>query len=480
LTLSETDQKQQLNQQEQSHQEEKNTIPIRDIIIKERYRKEFGDINTLADNIKNVGLLQPIVINNVNNELVDGQRRILAFESLGRTDIPCFKVDLQKIVLGEFSANHYRKDWTYSEMVSIKRAIEPYEKNKAQERKLAGKLCEESSQGDSKDNSGKSRERVAGFVGISHDTLKKAEKIVNASEEEPQIYQPLLDKMNSKKISVNKAYKILEKEKAKKILFNKLKEEKPKLEIPDRCKLILGDLSVTAEENSISNNSIDLIFTDPPYSTDSIYIYSELASLANRVLKPGGSIVTYIGQHNLLEILNIFTSNNLKYWWPIAVKHTGATKAFHQRKVFVLWKPLLWFIKGDKLSESYPITALNDYLYDYVESKPPEKLLHPWEQSPVEAEHIIKKLTMENQLVLDPLMGSGTTGIAALNLKRRFIGIEKDQEKFIIAEARLTNHILNNNTTSANIDLISDATKVKEENKNTISSFDEQNNLDRR
>jgi len=95
--------------QPQLHQEEKNTIPIRDIIIKERYRKEFGDINALADNIKNVGLLQPIVINNENNELIDGQRRILAFESLSKKEIPCFKVDLQKIVLGEFSANYYRK-----------------------------------------------------------------------------------------------------------------------------------------------------------------------------------------------------------------------------------------------------------------------------------------------------------------------------------------------------------------------------------
>jgi DNA modification methylase len=200
-------------------------------------------------------------------------------------------------------------------------------------------------------------------------------------------------------------------------------------------KLIEGDLS--EKGNEISDESIDFIFTDPPYSTESIYIYSELAVLTIRVLKPGGSIVTYIGQHNLPEILDIFTSNNLKYWWPIAVKHTGATTAFHQRKVFVLWKPLLWFVKGDRLSTSYPITALNDYLYDFVESKPVEKLLHPWEQSTIEAEHVIKKLTLENDIVLDPLMGSGTTGIAALNLKRKFIGIEKDHEKFLIAKRRI-------------------------------------------
>ena len=243
-------------------------------------------------------------------------------------------------------------------------------------------------------------------------------------------------------------------------------------------RLIEGDLS--EKGNEISNESIDFIFTDPPYSTDSIHIYSELAVLANRVLKPGGSIVTYIGQHNLPEILDIFTLNNLKYWWPIAVKHTGATKAFHQRKVFVLWKPLLWFVKGDKLSGSYPITALNDYLYDFVESKPPEKLLHPLEQSPVEAIHIIKKLTIENQTVLDPLMGSGTTGIAALNLKRRFIGIEIDHEKFKIAETRLESHVhANNNVTSSTINLFSADNKIKKENNDTIPHFDERNNLNR-
>jgi DNA modification methylase len=441
-------------------------IPIKDIIIKqERYRKEFGDIDTLADNISNLGLLQPIVITE-NNELIDGQRRIFAYQKLGRQEIPCFKVDLEKIVLGEFSANTLRKDWTYSEIVAIKRAIEPYERKKAKERMLSGKPSVNLTKGRSIDSVGK-------IVGASRNTIKKAEEIVTAAEQNPEKYQIYVDEMDSGKPIHNVHKKMIIDIKREKLI-----KSIPDIELPKNCDLRLGDFREKAKD--IPDNSVHLIFTDPPYSTDSIHIYSELASLANRVLKLGGSIVTYIGQHNLPQILDIFTSNNLKYWWPIAVKHTGATKAFHQRKVFVLWKPLLWFIKGDKISESYPLTASNDYLYDYVESKPTEKLLHPWEQSPIEAEHVIKKLTIENQVVLDPLMGSGTTGIAALNLKRRFIGIEKDQDKFIIAEARLTNHILNNNTTSANIDLISDATKVKEVINDTISSFDEQNNFDRR
>ena len=63
----------------------------------------------------------------------------LHLKYLGKTEIPCFKVNLEEIVLGEFSANHYRKDWTISEMVAIKRAIEPYERKRAKERMLSGK-----------------------------------------------------------------------------------------------------------------------------------------------------------------------------------------------------------------------------------------------------------------------------------------------------------------------------------------------------
>lgn len=49
-----------------------------------------------------------------------------------------------------------------------------------------------------------------------------------------------------------------------------------------------------------------------------------------------------------------------------------------------------------------------------------------WQQSTIEVERVIKTLTVENQIVLDPFMGSGTTGIAALEVHRKFIGIEID------------------------------------------------------
>jgi DNA modification methylase len=45
-----------------------------------------------------------------------------------------------------------------------------------------------------------------------------------------------------------------------------------------------------------------------------------------------------------------------------------------------------------------------------IESKPPDKSLHEWTQSPVEAEYIIENLRVENQTVLDPFMGAGNLG----------------------------------------------------------------------
>ncbi|MGI0051748.1 MAG: DNA-methyltransferase, partial [Nitrososphaeraceae archaeon] len=212
-------------------------------------------------------------------------------------------------------------------------------------------------------------------------------------------------------------------------------------DIIDTLNLLEGDFSERGKD--IKSESIDLIFTDPPYSSNDLSIYHKLAILAKMILKPGGSLVTYIGQHNLPEILNTVTSNELKYWWTIAVKHTGSNIPFHQRKVQVMWKPLLWFVKGEKLSSFCPLGVTDNYFYDYIESKPPKKILHPWEQSSVEAEQVIKQLTVENQTVLDPLMGSGTTGIAALNLKRKFIGIEKDKDNFLIAKNRLDNISVN-------------------------------------
>ena len=87
--------------------------------------------------------------------------------------------------------------------------------------------------------------------------------------------------------------------------------------------------------------------------------------------------------------------------------------------------------------------------YDSTDRFPRDVLCFPWDkqksalhptQKPVVAcEYMIKTYTNPDDTVLDCFMGSGTTGVAARNLGRKFIGIEMDPNYFEIAKARIIN-----------------------------------------
>ena len=87
-----------------------------------------------------------------------------------------------------------------------------------------------------------------------------------------------------------------------------------------------------------------------------------------------------------------------------------------------MWKPLLWFVKGSRLRTL-------DSIEDLIDWQPP--VLHDDGDLPADAKNVISKLTVQDDLVFDPLMGAARTGIAALRLKRRFIGSEKDKDTLL-------------------------------------------------
>jgi DNA modification methylase len=96
------------------------------------------------------------------------------------------------------------------------------------------------------------------------------------------------------------------------------------------------------------------------------------------------------------------------------------------------------YVKGGKLNKNVVCNTVGDV----IKSSRPGKEFHDMQQSTEEAEHFIKNYTLEDHgVVLDPMMGSATTGIAASNLKRKFIGIEKNENSFKIARARINKTI---------------------------------------
>jgi ParB-like chromosome segregation protein Spo0J len=252
--------------------------------------------------------------------------------------------------------------------------------------------------------------------------FKGREIIKNASEQTK-------DQLRKGKLKIDKAYRQIQKQHNKQELIN----AEPVLKLPagENTRLFQGDFIEKSKE-LIPDNSIDLLFTDPPYGSQYLPLYDELARLATRVLKDGGSLVVYAGHYAIPEIIDMMHSAGLEYWWTMSIVLGGSFARHYPRKISIKWKPLLWFVKGDK-------TNTLDFISDTINSTRPSKALHEWEQSIIEAEHVISRLTVENQIVLDPMMGSGTAGAAAIKLKRQFVGIEIDPEKFQIAKSRLVN-----------------------------------------
>jgi len=190
--------------------------------------------------------------------------------------------------------------------------------------------------------------------------------------------------------------------------------------------LVLGDFRDKMTE--LPSDSVDLIFTDPPYADENVSDYGDLAKEAARVLKTNGSLIVYAGHHALPEIFKAMCPH-LRYWWQIIVKHSGASARLPGKWVFVEYKPLLWFVKGGRRDKRY--------FSDFIHSKQPTKESHEWEQDLSEAKYCIEQLTDEDDLIVDPFCGSGTTAIAALETKRRFWICDDDQESFNAAQDKL-------------------------------------------
>lgn len=192
--------------------------------------------------------------------------------------------------------------------------------------------------------------------------------------------------------------------------------------------LICGDIE--EKQNEIESESIDIIITDPPYDKEHVPLYESLAKVAARVLKNGGSLVVMTGQSYLPEILQII-SKHLTYNWTVAYLTPGGQSAqLWERKVNTFWKPVLWFVKG-----KYEGT----WLGDVVKSDPNDndKRYSEYGQSESGMLDIVRRFTNANQVILDPFMGSGTTGVVALRLGRRFIGIDMDPKMVEIARQRI-------------------------------------------
>jgi DNA modification methylase len=238
-------------------------------------------------------------------------------------------------------------------------------------------------------------------------------------------------------------------------------------------KLYLGDC-LEIMPNTIDDKSVDLILCDLPYGTtnckwDTIIDLNKLWVEYKRVIKPNGTILLF-AQTPFDKVLGSSNLGMLRYEWiwekTQATGHLNAKKmpmkSHENILVFYNKKPTYNPQKttGHKPINSYTKyvkTQNNTEIYGKVKKEisgggetdryprsvlkfPSDKqtsCLHSTQKPLALCEYFIKTYTNEGDLVLDNTAGSGTTGLAAKNLNRNYILIEKDETYFKVIEERL-------------------------------------------
>ncbi len=235
--------------------------------------------------------------------------------------------------------------------------------------------------------------------------------------------------------------------------------------------IILGDcleIMLTLEAGSV-----DLILTDPPYGTtqckwDAVIPFDPMWSELKRLIKPNGAIVLTASQP-FTSALIMSNPKMFKYCW-VWDKNKGSGHLNSKKRPLVYHEDIVVFYQ--KQCTYNPQMTVGHRPGNYANNRGTSEVYnkhksteyggqterHPRSiqkikvvnndgsgdgkfhstQKPVALmEYLIKTYTNQGEMVLDFTMGSGTTGVACVNLDRDFIGIEKDEEYFEIAENRI-------------------------------------------
>jgi DNA modification methylase len=445
------------------------------------------DISDLLESIPREGVLEPLVIK-PDGTILSGHRRFRAAKQLvgeGRVEsdvVPCRVVDVrdetgEKGLIIQF--NRQRKK-TFEQMMKEAQVLEAVEKTKAEERQQSGLLLGEqrklpSASGEANGpRQGKAAEALAGEIGVSRATYERGKKVWDAAKHGDPTAQQLVGKLNRGEVTVSDAYQRVRSEEKQREKRAEMDRVRAAPILPSEGTL-LGDCR--EEMKKLGDGSVALILTDVPFfitaemavhrlvnpmkfdpglaqaqeelrefdvfgsQEEYFALMREWMTEAVRVLKPGGHLVSFVDRLKITEFAKIGESLGLAVRQPIYWLVSNPVPNADKRDFMSAVMSMIWFTKpgeggGGRPTFNYQLGQHPNYFSaPYVSGA--EKGRHP-SQKPVSIlKEIISYLTDPGDVVLDPFMGSGSTLEAARELKRKAIGIEKDEYHYKTARERL-------------------------------------------
>ena len=207
---------------------------------------------------------------------------------------------------------------------------------------------------------------------------------------------------------------------------------------------------------SLPDKSIDLCLTDPPYNIarnnnfatmgragidfgewDKGFDLFSYIDQVSRILKKDGSFVVFNAWRNLGSIADYSEKQGFDTKDMIRLEKSNPMPRNRDRRYITDYECAIWFVKKgakwtfNRQDEKYqrPKFVAN------IESG-----LHPTQKNFGLMKELVKIHSNQGDTVIDPFMGSGTTGVACKNSGRKFIGIEQDPAYFEIAKNRIEQH----------------------------------------
>jgi len=451
---------------------------ITEIIIKDRARTVVGDISSLANSIKMVGQLSPILIDE-NNVLIDGLHRIEAVKSLEIETIEArvvFGITQDDHVLIEMLSNMDRKEFAWHEEIELKYKLHNYWKDHAEKDgqtwgyretakrlycslgglstdlafaealKIFPELKEQTTKGRARElykafgNQATAIQRMDSFTDVEKERLKDLQSGNFQIPKKTTAPKPAAAKISSDSSSEDLSSMTLSDDG----LDDDFADEEEK-EVLQNISVIYVAENYKTFLDKIPDNSVGLVELDPPYAigfnenygkTNGItskatdwdekelynFYFNYLPLIYNKMLD-GSWVLCWTGKEHYTEINKIAESIGFQTQQPGAWIKSGGSTNQPKRSLVSNWEMYLLFRKGNAQfnTPSLP-SAIN------IDSGNSANRIHQWEKPVKLYDHFFKALCKPGTIFLSPFAGSGNCLISAAKTRMMPIGCDKSQK----------------------------------------------------